>query len=98
MAKTETERLHQARTILRNPFGMYPDLDQRERKALTALVHGATAASLAHELGGSVRTAYNVVDRALLKISRAEGHLVTREEIFSLAWRKLGEALAGKEA
>lgn len=87
------EKIAAAAALLRNPFSEYSGLDKRERKALALLAEGYRARALAHKMDLTVRTTYNVVDRALAKVSKQEGKLITRDDVTPMVWRKLRRTL-----
>ena len=95
MSKTAEEKVIEARRILRDPFSEYTDLSPRERKALGLLARGSSSRTLAHELGITVRTAYNVIDRALIKVSTVEKKLVSRDDVTGMVFGKLKSTLNG---
>ena len=95
MTKTDQEKVKDARKILRDPFSEYKNLKPRERKALTLLAMGYASRELAHELDVTVRTAYNIIDRGLIKLSRVHGHLIRREDVTGLVFKRLKSALNG---
>ncbi len=89
---SDQQKLAAIRTILRDPFGSYPGLDRRERKALKAISEGKNSRELAHDLDISIRTAYNIVDRALVKVSKVEKKFITRDAVTGLVFKMLRAA------
>ncbi len=89
---SDSDKLKEVREVLKDPFAEYPTLKDRERKALKLVAEGRASRELAVEMDVSIRTAYNIVDRGLVKLSRKERRTVRRDDLTAMMMAQLRKA------
>lgn len=90
---SDSDKLKEVREVLKDPFADYATLKDRERKALRLVAEGRASRELAVEMDVSIRTAYNIVDRGLVKLSRKEGRTIRRDDLTALMFDRLRKAV-----
>jgi DNA-binding NarL/FixJ family response regulator len=84
-------KLRAIRMLLYEPFLTYPELTERERKAVTLVTQGRSVKEIETQLGVSSKTAYRILDAAAVKISAQDGTKVTKDDLVALVYRRLCE-------
>lgn len=84
----------QLRQILRDPFRVYPDLDENERRAATLRSRGMRPSLIAKMMGVSRRSAYRILERAAAKIAaRDKRRGFDQEDLVGLVLERIEEVL-----
>jgi DNA-binding CsgD family transcriptional regulator len=87
---TDDEKLTRIRAILADPFGVYPDLDEKERKVARLASRGHTLEEVGVALGISPNTAGSIVKRLTLKTG------LTKTAMTTAVFKMLEKVLAAK--
>ena len=93
MTRTAEGKLRAVRMLLYEPFLTYPELTERERKAVTSITHGKGVNAIANDLAVGSKTAYRILESAAVKISAQDGKKITKDDLVALVHRRLCETL-----